>query len=237
MLDYSPWIFYGIVNKPGIVSETQRAQLIKTHFVEHADSLVNYIEGMPYRCTWQRNQDFWMSWGASDMANAGRSLLIAYSLTGKQKYRDSAILNMDYMLGANPMGMSWTTGVGYSYPIDIQHSVSELDGIADPVPGITIYGITGGMYSTLRDTVWRSPGGVLGDVLVDFKVPDVPLWRRWSSHPIYNTAQCEFTVQETISPTLFCAALLTNTGWKPTTALKTRRPRPAEYLYGTWYLP
>lgn len=237
MLDYSPWIFYGIVNKPGIVSETQRVQLIKTHFVEHADSLVNYIEGMPYRCTWQRNQDFWMSWGASDMANAGRSLLIAYSLTGKQKYRDSAILNMDYMLGANPMGMSWTTGVGYSYPIDIQHSVSELDGIADPVPGITIYGITGGMYSTLRDTVWRSPGGVLGDALVDFKVPDVPLWRRWSSHPIYNTAQCEFTVQETISPTLFCAALLTNTGWKPTAALKTRRPRPAEYLYGTWYLP
>ena len=236
-IDYSPWIFFGIVNKPGVVSETQRAQLIASHFKVHADSLVAYIEGMPYRCTWPRNQDFWMSWGASDMANAARGLLAAFALTGDQKYRDSAILNMDYMLGANPMGMSWTTGLGYSYPIDIQHAVSELDGIADPVPGITIYGITGGMYPTLRDTVWRSPGGVLSPGLVDFKVPDVPLWRRWSAHPIYNTAQCEFTIQETISPTLFCSAVLMSSGWKPSEALKKRQPRPAEFLYGNWYLP
>ena len=178
-----------------------------------------------------------MSWGSTDMANAARGLLATFALTGDQKYRDSAILNMDYMLGANPMGMSWTTGLGYSYPTDIQHSVSELDGIADPVPGITIYGITGVMHYTLRDTVWRSPGGVLSTGLVDFKVPEVPLWRRWSCHPMYNTGQCEFTVQETISPTLFCSAMLMSPGWKPTNALKSRQPRPAEYLYGTWYLP
>lgn len=237
MVDYSPWIFYGIVNKPGVVSETQRAELIKSHFTTHADSLLAYTEEMPYRCTWPRNQDFWMSWGATDMANAARGLLATFALTGDQKYRDSAILNMDYMLGANPMGMSWTTGLGYSYPTDIQHGVSELDGIADPVPGITVYGVTEGMHTTLRDTVWRSPGGVLSPDLIDFKVPDVPLWRRWSCHPIYNTRQCEFTVQETISPTLFCSAMLMSPGWKPTNALKSRQPRPAEFLYGTWYLP
>jgi hypothetical protein len=73
--------------------------------------------------------------------------------------------------------------------------------------------------------------------LIDFKIPDVPLWRRWSCHPIYNTRQCEFTVQETISPTLFCSAMLMSPGWKPTNALKSRQPRPSEFLYGTWYLP
>lgn len=235
--DYSPWIFFGIVNKPGVVTETQRAQLIKSHFLDYADSLTALIEGMPYRCTWQRDQDFWMAWGASNMANAGRGLLAAYALSGNQKYRDAAILNMDYMLGANPMGMSWTTGMGYIYPTDIQHANSEKDGIADPVPGISIYGVTGGMYTTLRDTVWRSPGGVLSILPVDFKVPDVPLWRRWSCHPIYNTGQCEFTIQETISPTFFCSAMLMSSGWKPSDALKKRQPRPAEFLYGTWYLP
>jgi hypothetical protein len=237
LIDYSPWIFYGIVNKPGVVTESQRAGLIKTHFKDHADTLVADIEGMPYRCTWPRNQDFWMAWGASNTANAGRCLLASFALSGDRKYRDSAILNMDHMLGTNPMGMSWTTGLGYSYPTDIQHAVSMLDGIADPVPGITVYGQTGGMYGILRDTVWRSPGGVLGKGLVDFKVPDVPLWRRWSSHPYYNTAQCEFTVQETMSPTLFCSAMLLSPGWKPSDALRNRQPRPAEYLYGNWYLP
>jgi hypothetical protein len=238
MIDYSPWIFFGIVNKPGVVSETQRAQLIQTHYKAHADSLVAHIEGMPYRCTWPANQDYWMAWGASDMANAGRALLATFALTGDQKYRDAAILNMDFMLGANPMGMSWTTGLGYSYPTDIQHSVSDMDGIADPVPGITIYGITGGMYYKLRDFVWRSPGGVLTNNFVEFKTPEeVPLWRRWSCHPESNTAQCEFTVQETVSPNLFCSAMLMSSGWKPTDALKRRKPRPEEFLYGNWYLP
>lgn len=238
MQDFSPWIFFGIVNKPGVVTETQRAQIIKSHFRVHADSLVAQIEGMPYRNTWPRNQDFWMDWGATNTSNAARALLTAFALTGDQKYRDSAILNMDYMLGANPMGMSWTTGLGYSYPTDIQHSVSELDGIADPVPGITVYGITDTIYPTLRNTVWRSPGGVLGAGLIDFKIPEeVPLWRRWSTHPIYNTGQCEFTVQETMSPTLFCSAMLLSSGWKPTAALKNRQPRPAEFLYGNWFLP
>lgn len=237
LMDYSPWIFYGLVDQPGILGEAERAKLIKSHFTDFADSLLANLEGMPYRCTWPRNRDYWMAWGASDMTNSARALITAYELTGDPKYRDGAILNFDYMLGVNPMGMSWTTGVGYSYPTDIQHAVSQHDGIADPVPGITIYGITGGMFGMLRDTVWRSPGGVLSNSPVDFKVSDVPLWRRWSSHPIYNTAQCEFTIQESISSNLFCAAALLPAGWKPTAALKNRRPRPKSHLYGTYYLP
>ena len=161
----------------------------------------------------------------------------AFALSGNQKYRDAAILNMDYMLGANPMGMSWTTGLGYAYPVNIQHEVSMTDGIADPVPGITIYGITGAMYSALRNTVWRSPAGVDTKDLIDFKVPEVPLWRRWSCHPTLNVGQCEFTVHETISSTIFCSALLLSPGWTPPETLLSRLPRPSSALYGTYYLP
>jgi hypothetical protein len=94
------------------------------------------------------------------------------------------------------------------------------------------------MYYKLRDFVWRSPGGVLTNNFVEFKTPEeVPLWRRWSCHPESNTAQCEFTVQETVSPNLFCSAMLMSSGWKPTDALKQRKPRPEEFLYGNWYLP
>src|SRR5690606_12794187 len=98
-------------------------------------------------------------WGANMMMNFNRSLMIAHQLTGDAKYRDAALANTDFMLGANPMGMSWTTGMGFVYPIDIQHSMSENDGIVDPVPGITLYGITGGpIYHQFRNTVWVSEG-------------------------------------------------------------------------------
>jgi len=199
--------------------------------------LLGYLEGGPYRQTWPRDQDYYMGFGLSDMTNAGRALLIAHALTGESKYRGAAILNFDFMLGANPMGMSWTTGLGQAYPVNIQHEVSMTDGIADPVPGITVYGITGVMYGALRNTVWNSPAGPDSKDLIAFKVPEVPVWRRWSCHPTLNVAQCEFTVQETMSSTIFCSALLSPEGWTPPGALMSRNPRPESVLYGKYYLP
>lgn len=236
--DYSPWLAFSLVHgEGGFLPEFQRKKLAAELLIAPADKLLPHLESLPYRRTWPRDQYWFMGWGLSDMTNAGRALLIAHALTSNPKYRDAAILNFDFMLGANPMGMSWTTGVGEVYPINIQHEVSERDGIADPVPGITIFGITGGMYSALKETVWKSPGGVLASEPVVFDVPDVPLWRRWSCHPSLNVGQCEFTVQETMSSTIFCAALLMAPGWQPGDSLKALSPRPAEALYGHWYLP
>lgn len=225
--DYSPWLVYGTLP---MLDPTARQVLIQKAYLDYADKLVGYIDAMPYRCTWPVKQDFWMAWGASDMTNYGRLLLIAYNLTKDTKYRDAATLNFDYMLGANPMGMSWTTGIGQVYPISIQHEVSNTDGIDEPVPGITIYGVTGGMYKQLRETVWQSNG-------VDFGTPEVPVWRSWSANQKYNTGQCEFTVSETMSSTILCAALLTGPGYMPDEATKARRPKPKAELYGYHYLP
>lgn len=238
MKDYSPWLYFGMMHgEKSFLPAFQRKKLIQSLFLAPADRLINELNGMPYRSTWPRNQDYWMGWGASDLTNAGRMLLIAHTLSGDPKYRAAAILNFDFMLGANPMGMSWTTGIGYTYPVNIQHEVSIDDGIADPVPGITIYGVTGGMYGALKDSVWRSPGGSLSTEPVVFDVPEVPLWRRWSCHPSLNVAQCEFTIQETMSSTIFCSALLMPEGWMPSEALKGHQPRPPGSLYGYWYLP
>lgn len=236
--DFSPWFYFSLCyRKDSFLPEGQRKQLMEKFLLPQADKLAGYLDDGPYRQTWPRNQDFWMGFGNTAMNNAGRALLIAHALTGNSKYREAAILNFDFMLGANPMGMSWTTGLGYSYPVNIQHEVSMTDGIADPVPGITIYGITGAMYSALRNTVWRSPAGVDTKETIDFKVPEVPLWRRWSCHPTLNVAQCEFTVHETVSSTIFCSALLLSPGWMPPETLLSRPPRPASALYGTYYLP
>lgn len=237
-LDYSPWVYFSLLYGPdSFIPAFQRKALVKKYFLDPADVLCDEMEAMPYRHSWPREKVRGLSWGTSDMCNPGRALFIAYALTGNPKYRNAALQNMDFMLGANPMGMSWTTGLGFVYPTEIQHEISQKDGVADPVPGITVYGITEGSYPTLRNQVWSSPGGSMSKDPVAFLAPQIPLWRRWSCHPSLNAGQCEFTIHETMASTAFCMAMALPDGWKPGARLKERKPREKAELHGHWYLP
>jgi len=52
-------------------------------------------------------------WGGnSNLANRAIVLGTAYQLTGERKYRDGVVHLMDYLLGRNPMGVSYITGYG-----------------------------------------------------------------------------------------------------------------------------
>lgn len=236
--DFSPWMKFGLAHDaPTGVPPALRDEW-RAFFVRTGCELAAMGTNMPYRLTWPRHQDYWMGWGAGNFCNRGRALLIAYALDAQPAYREAAVQNFDYMLGANPLGMSWTTGIGQVYPVDIQHANSEDDGILDPVPGITIYGVTGGMFNRLRNEGWQCPDGKGGSVV--FCAPPAggyPYFRSWSPHPSENTGQCEFTISETVAGTLFAAAMLVPPGWQPDAALKQRRPRPDGAVYGYYTLP
>lgn len=233
--DYSPWMFFSIAkgDDPNLAA-LRPVDFVKNQYLRNIDKFLLPLADAPYRSSFPRNQDYYMGWGATATTNYGRALLVAHALTGDRKYRDAAILNFDFMLGANAMGMSWTTGLGQAYPVHLQNWASQADGIPDPVPGITVYGPGEGMYRGLVNSVWQSPSPA-GPVA--FKVPEVPVWRRWSCHPTLNTPQCEYTIHESMSATVVCAAILMGTGWKPSKALKARKPRTADQLHGKWYLP
>jgi len=232
--DYSPWFTAALAGPladrlPGAIVRRLRGELL-----DPAWELSKLVDAMPYPRTWPRGRDYWMRWGATDLTNRARCLLLAHQLTGRERYRDAALRNCDFMLGANPLGMSWTTGLGWCYPVTIQHEWSEHDGIPDPMPGLTLYGIDGhGSYRQLEDRVWR--GGKDGPVFWDPQ--RVPVWRRYAAHPTLNTPQCEFTVHETVSSTIFAAGMLMADGWMPSGELRDRRPRQPEVLFGYWYLP
>lgn len=233
------WFFFPIASRgTGILSQSL-VDAWKQKFINEGNMLLGQLENMGYRHTWPRYQDYWMAWGESNMANRGRVLLQAYALSQDVRYRDTAICNMDYMFGANPMGMSWTTGIGFVYPTVIQHSVSETDAIDDPVPGITLYGLDGGTINySVRNNAWSSPADTSVSSYVSFYTdPVVPFYRRWSAHPSLNVGQCEFTIHETVSATLFSCAMLAPEGYQPPASLKERRPRHKSLLYGYWYLP
>jgi len=80
-------------------------------------------------------------WGSNSVgANQGVWLLHAYYVTGDKKYYNAAVKSLDYLLGKNPMDMSYVTGFGSNSPKHPHHRPSQADGVSDPVPGMLVGG-------------------------------------------------------------------------------------------------
>ncbi|MDY6283699.1 MAG: glycoside hydrolase family 9 protein [Fibrobacter sp.] len=80
-------------------------------------------------------------WGSNAVAaNQGVWLLHAYYLTGEKKYYEAATKVLDYLLGKNPLNMSFLTGYGSKSPMFPHHRPSTADRITDPVPGMLVGG-------------------------------------------------------------------------------------------------
>ncbi len=80
-------------------------------------------------------------WGSnSSVANEGMLKLYAYRLTQNKDFLNSAIADMDYILGRNATGYCFVTGFGHKKVMNIHHRPSEADGIDEPVPGFLVGG-------------------------------------------------------------------------------------------------
>ena len=85
------------------------------------------------------NEDF--VWGSNAVAgNQGVFLLYAYYVTGEQKYYEAAKKVVDYLLGKNPLDMSFLTGFGTKYAKLPHHRPSTADKITEPIPGMIVGG-------------------------------------------------------------------------------------------------
>jgi len=108
---------------------------MKNTLINAYEWYVNDSKTAPYRSpfgiqSWQFN------WGSNGGAgNLGMGILLAYQLTGEQKFYEGAIDIMDYLLGRNAVSYSYVTGFGDQSPMHIHHRQSAADNIIDPVPG------------------------------------------------------------------------------------------------------
>ncbi len=244
--DFSPWLYYGVLHPDmaGMLDEDVIDDY-RDKYIAKGKELRALSKSDPYRRSKNRKDHGKMAWGYGTMTNYARALLIAHKLTGTASYLDAALFNTDYMLGGNPMGMSWTTGIGWVYPVAIHHRISrDIDNIDDPVPGIAIFGPTAsneGKNLTLFNFLWAPQDPVNKDRyhwFVPQKSLPIPLLRRWVAHPSRNVMQNEFTIFQTMSPGIFVYGyLMANDGWEPSEALKERQPRPKKDLFGRYYLP
>ncbi len=107
----------------------------KTRLIEDADYMMS-----------KGNEDgYFMSlimsypWGSNmTVSNNGVELLMAYNITGDEKYKVRAKQQMDYLLGANSMGYCFVTGFGDMTPNDPHHRPSQVAGHA--MPGMLVGG-------------------------------------------------------------------------------------------------
>ncbi|MCC4619627.1 glycoside hydrolase family 9 protein [Xanthomonas cassavae CFBP 4642] len=98
-----------------------------------AQRLADQWQASPWRLA-MTDTDF--VWGSNAVVlNQAMLLVQGYRVTQQRRYLDAAQSQLDYILGRNPLRLSFVTGVGQRTPMHIHHRPSEADGIAAPVPG------------------------------------------------------------------------------------------------------
>ncbi len=144
-------------------------------------------------------------WGSNAVAsNQGVWLLHAYYLTGEQKYYKAAVKVLDYLLGKNPLDMSFVTGFGTKSPKLPHHRPSTSDGIEDPIPGMLVGG--------------PQPGGEDVGSAAEWKCSD---YRTGHAATAYTDQRCSYATNEVAinwnAPLAYLAGALEaiNAGYAP----------------------
>lgn len=227
---------------PGLYPSNLCAEA-RSELIRFANEREVFLDITPYRHPWNPAKS--RRWGGALPATNARYFLLAWKLTGDTRYKSDALLSADFHLGCNPLGLVQTTGLGAVFPCVVQDAETRADGLFEPVPGLTPYGIIsiphGVMMQVYHMTLAsEAKGGPSTQVSFlpppyDGERPPIPLWRQTGPSSKNDPLNNEFTMQETLSPALFMFALLLDPGWMPDEALKQRHPRSAEELKAAWF--
>ena len=213
--------------------------------VAQADTAMGWQSLTPYRHPWNAARS--RRWGFALAPTWARYSILAWKLTGDTKYLSSALLSADFHLGCNALGIVQTTGIGSVYPCDLQDAETRSDCLADPVPGLTPYGVVSVPRNVQQnvygmdipgedDTKMTQRLWFLPQPFNQFD-PPIPLWRRVGPSGRADPLNNEFTMQETIGPTALLFGALMVSGWKPSQAMINREPLPRERMGGWLYPP
>jgi endoglucanase len=149
-------------------------------------------------------------WGSNAVAsNQGVWLLHAYYLTGDEKYYAAALKVLDYLLGKNPLDMSFVTGYGTKSPMMPHHRPSTSDNVTEPIPGMLVGG--------------PQPGGEDVGSAAEWKCAD---YRTGQAATAYTDQRCSYATNEVAinwnAPLAYLAGALEaiNAGYAPSFAVE-----------------
>lgn len=124
-----------IENSP---ADDKLKEKIKNDVLKYANAIIKRINDNGYRVALEK-EDY--CWGSNSVAlNYALILIMANKISPNHSYLEGVIDQLHYILGRNPLNLSYVTGVGTNYPHNIHHNPSIGDGIKDPVPGLLVGG-------------------------------------------------------------------------------------------------
>jgi endoglucanase len=178
-------------------ADATRRAMVLAALQGRAASWVSWAKKTGYRLV--KNPYAPINYGSYTTPRDAGLLFRVHAITHDPELLEWGTYACDESLGANALGLSWTTGLGahaVQRPLQIP---SIADGIDAPVPGLTVYGPS----ST------TSAGGIEGSVLAAYDPapatwPPADLYADVSYSPILN----EFTVHDSIAPTAFAFGYL-----------------------------
>lgn len=225
------------------------------HIIDNADRWISFQNDHVYKALkWPRNHGFYNSqlWGIGHYDNHGFNLLIAWKLSGDEKYATALRLAIDHSMGCNSLGRSQTTRLGKVYPVNFLHhwlprAKFEL-GVYEDVPGLTPYycgwNTTGSstplgfnLYTEQRaDQSFRElnlnilpkfdgvPIANNRGIVASWLEQNWPTSRQYFEGQDQTVSHSEFTICETCLAKAAICGVLMGTGFTPSDELKNMRP-------------
>jgi len=124
-----------------LLTHNKATTAMKEQLIAFCDSVVSLADGAPFASSYGNSErDFY--WGCLSESCCGNaiSLLYGFSQTGNRDYLIQAYHNMDYLLGRNPLGYCYVTGIGSKSPQNPHHRLADTDDIPGPLPGFLVGG-------------------------------------------------------------------------------------------------
>lgn len=173
---------------PDAMGDRELRERIRGMIIADADELCRNAADTAYGWALRRGEQ--LMWGALSCVKQ-KSLARAHALTGEEKYLQTLLRATMVGAGANPLNMSYTTGVGHRFPQNVMHVDARISGQSPP-PGITVGG-------PLDVALGKSGTGWVGKWQEQVKGSVTPAIEKWPATEafwdVYRHAPvCEFTV-------------------------------------------
>lgn len=145
--------FFSLLDNYDSIAVIAQSLPLEDEFMALADKLTLASQTSAYGLSIQK-----FEWGSnSSVANEGVIKLFAYKMTGDTKYLNSAVSDLDFILGRNATGYCFVTGFGVNQVMNIHHRPSAADGILEPVPGFLVGGPNLAVLDDCGADIERSP--------------------------------------------------------------------------------
>jgi endoglucanase len=131
-------------------TNTQIYDRLMRGWIEQADVLRSRCERDGYHISLKPDEYIWGS--NMVLLNQAMHLIFAERFSGEARYADAALNHLHYLLGQNPLCLSYVTGIGSNAVMNPHHRPSVGDGIIAPVPGM----VAGGPNRGLQDAYAKS---------------------------------------------------------------------------------